>query len=85
MTTYQAARKIQKWLVAQYGDGSVVWDTAHARERSPADAPCVAWEGGPFDWPILVSEAIRAGKIKMPSTILAEPVNGWLLAFYRNG
>lgn len=37
---------------------------------------------GDYDWPILVSEAVRAGEIEISDAVFVEPVSGWALGLY---
>lgn len=84
ITPYNAARKVAAYLTKTYGEGALVWgrDDVTYYGWGNADAQ-VCWEGGPYDWPTLVSEAIFAGKLDLPGVFI-EPRNSFILSFYRD-
>ncbi len=85
----QAAKAIKSYLLAEYGTGFekevLTWNAKDVVTYGwgTADGQ-VCWEGGDYDWPMKVSEAIYTGDLKLPGGVFVEPYNGFIVSIYKD-
>lgn len=86
----QAAKAIKSYLVREYAGIDQAKDvlTWNAKDVAyygwgSADGQ-VCWEGGPYDWPQIVSNAIYEGDIKLPDGVFVEPFNSFITSLYKD-
>jgi hypothetical protein len=84
----ETAKAVAEAIAAHYAtyepDGRDFFLADHTHECLSPGTATVAWEGGPYEWPIWWPETAAAAKLARRLRVRFEAVNGVILAVYPN-
>lgn len=73
----ECRRIINAWLTEAGNEPGRLYKPGHE-----GDFWCYSLEGGPEDWPLILSGSITDSPVTWPEGVWAEPVNTWCLALH---
>jgi hypothetical protein len=85
ISCFRAAQLIRAWAQQhwQETDAPEIWSSATVIARGwDSSARCqVAWESGPYEWTMTLTNAVYTQQLRLPG-VFCEPYSGWLLSLY---